>query len=446
MTVGRPTEPVLDRLAGFVASASVPPGPQPAARRTIANAACLVVGSARAPAVEAAASLVEGVGSAPQATILGRPGAVAVPYAAFVMGIAAHIEDFDDTHLRTIIHPGAPVPPAAIALAERFDLDTGQLAEAVAVGVEVMLRIGNGMSPSHFERGWHMTATLGHIGAAATGSRLLGLDGERTTQAIGLALQQAGGAQAVLGTMAKSFHPGRAAMDGCEAALLAAQDWSSPRPILEGSEGFAAQHSDAPDLDEMLVDLGEHWELETNAFKPYSCGIVAHPLIDAGIALREQIDDPEELGAVAVRANPWVLVAMGLEEPSHGLESKFSAYHAMAAGYLLGRAGPPEFSTEVALDPDVIAVRRRITIVADEEVPRDSAEVTATRRDGREHRLTVEHATGSVERPMTDEQLREKGRRELERTLDADRADELLEALFDTTARPVRDVVALATP
>jgi 2-methylcitrate dehydratase PrpD len=438
-------EPTLRHLATFVAESAVPPSAQHAARRTLANAACLVIGSATASAVEIATSVASSTGE-PRSTILGRRDVCATPAAAFVMGIAAHIEDFDDTHLRTIIHPGSPVPPAVLALGERLDRTTADITDALAVGVEVMLRVGNGMSPSHFERGWHVTATLGHIGAAAAGARLLGLDADRTVHAIGLALQQAGGVQAVLGTMAKSFHPGRAAMNGCEAALLAAAGWRGPTPILEGALGFAAAHSDEADLAEMLVDLGTSWELETNAFKPYSCGIVAHPLIDAGIALRDVVPDVADIRSIHVLANPWVLVAMGLKEPAHGLESKFSAYHAMAAGYLHGHAGPGEFTDEVALEPTLTALRRRITIAADERVPRDAAVVTVTDAAGDEHDLSVEHATGSVDRPMTDAQLREKGRRELERTLPADRAVALLDVLFSPDPHSVGRLVELATP
>lgn len=439
-------EPVLSELAAFVASAAVPEGPQHAARRTIANAACLMVGSANADAVRIAAGIVDQTGMPPSATILGRRSSAAIPWAAFVMGIAAHVEDFDDTHLRTIIHPGAPVPPAALAVAEWLDRDTIDLAEAVAVGVEVMLRIGNGMSPDHGERGWHMTATFGHIGAAAVCARLLGLDARRTAHAVRLALVQAGGIQAVLGTMAKSFHPGRAAMDGCEAALLARHGWRCSEVSLEGPDGYAAGHCTDPDFEEITVQLGSVWELEANAFKPYACGIVAHPLIDAGLELRRRVEDATSIASIEVDANPWVLIAMGLEEPQHGLQSKFSAYHAMAAGILYGRAGPQEFSDEVVLDPALVDLRRRIVITADDHIERDAAVVRATDVDGGRHDIRIDHATGSVERPMSDDQLRAKGRRELLRTLEAPQAGELLDVLFDRRAHPVRDLVRLATP
>lgn len=436
---------LLPELAEFVATADVPEAPRHAARRTVANAACLIVGSAASVAVDTAAAVVEQLATAERATVLGRRMRVSVPWAGFLMGIAAHIEDFDDTHLRTIIHPGAPVPPAALAVAEWLDRDTNELADAVAVGVEIMLRVGNAMCPDHFQRGWHLTATLGHVGSAAACARLLGLGARRTAHAVGLSLLQAGGVQAVLGTMVKSFHPGRAALNGAEAALLAAQGWQAPDGTLDGPDGYVLNHSSNPDLGEFTVGLGSHWELETNAFKPYSCGIVAHPMIDAGIALRDVFDDASAIATIEVDANPWVLVAMGLEEPRHGLESKFSAYHAMAAGFLHGSAGPPEFSDDVVLDRATIDLRRRITIVADEDVPRDAAVVRATGTDGRRHDLRIDHATGSVELPMTDAQLREKGRRELLRRLDAPTATRVLDLLYDRDAHPVRDLAHLTS-
>ena len=434
---------VMRELAGFVAEGDVPESALHAARRTVANATCLVIGSAGAPAVDQAAAMVDSLATPPRSPILGRDQRASVPWAAFVMGVAAHLEDFDDTHLRTIIHPGAPVPPAAIALGSNLGRDTVAVAVAVAVGVEAMLRLGNAICPQHFERGWHLTATMGPVGVAATAARLLELDAATTRHAMGLALVQAGGTQAVLGTMAKPFHPGRAALHGLEAANLAGQGLTLPSNVLEE---YAHAHSDTPDLSQVVVGLGSSWELESNAFKPYSCGIVAHPLIDGGIALRDRIPAAADIESIEVQANPWVLVAMGLEDPQHGLESKFSSYHAMAAGYLHGRAGPAEFSDELARDPELVALRRRIAITGDDRIPRDAAILAATDRSGRLHEIRIDHATGSIERPMTDDQLREKGRGELERRLSAAAAADLLDLLFDPGARQLDELTELATP
>lgn len=440
------SDPVLLSLASFVAEVEVGPEARHAARRTLANAVGLMVGAADADAVRIAASVVPPSGSDRRAVVPGRSGPVAAATAAFLGGIATHYEDFDDTHLRTVAHPGAAVPPAVLALAQAVGADWEVALDAVAVGVEAMLRVADGMSPDHLDRGWHVTPMTGHLGAAAGCARVLGLDARATAHAMGLALVIATGTQSVLGTMAKPFHPGRAARDGVEAALLAARDWEAPSGVLEGPDGFARSHSTDPDLGLMVGDLGARWELAANAFKPYACGIVAHPSIDAGIALRGLVPDPERLASVELEVNPFTLTAMGLEEPGPGLEGKFSVYHATAVGYLTGRAGPDEFTDARVLDPAVIAVRRRLRFIPSERIARDAVEVVARTVDGEEHRLSIAHATGSVDRPMTDIELHAKVVGEASRSLDEVAARSLADRLLDAGVVSLREVVALAIP
>lgn len=439
-------DPVLMTLAAFVADGAVDADARHAARRTLANAIGLMVGAAQADAVRIAAEVVLASPGAPEAAVPGRPERMSAGLAAFLGGIATHYEDFDDTHLRTVAHPGAAVPPAVLALAQAIDADWDRTLDAVAVGVEAMLRVGDGMSPDHLDRGWHVTATTGHLGAAAGCARLLGLDAETAAHAMGLALVIATGTQSVLGTMAKPFHPGRAARDGVEAALLAARGWQAPSGALEGPDGFAHAHSTSPDLPIMVEELGARWELASNAFKPYACGIVAHPSIDAGIALRSLVPDPDDVVSVELDVNPFTLTAMGLAEPGPGLEGKFSVHHATAVGYLVGRAGPDEFTDARVLDSAVIAIRQRLRFNPVERIARDAVDVVATARDGAVHRFSIEHATGSVDRPMTDEQLRAKAIAEMSRTLAEDAARILAGRLFADVDGAVRDVVALSTP
>ena len=440
------TDPTLMALATFVAEGVVDADARHAARRTLANAVGLMVGAADADAVRIAASVVLPHAGAPEALVPGRSDRMSAAAAAFLGGIATHYEDFDDTHLRTVAHPGAAVPPAVLALAQTLGSDWDATLDAVAVGVEAMLRVADGMSPDHLDRGWHVTATTGHLGAAAGCARLLGLDAATTAHAMGLALVTATGTQSVLGTMAKPFHPGRAARDGVEAALLASYGWTAPSGALEGPHGFAASLSADPDLAFMTSELGTRWELANNAFKPYACGIVAHPSIDAGIALRDLVPDPDDVESVELEVNPFTLTAMGLAEPGPGLEGKFSVHHGTAVGYLVGRAGPDEFTDARVLDPAVIAVRRRLRFIPSERIARDAVDVVATTRGGQVHRFGIEHATGSVDRPMTDAQLHAKIVAEAARTLGEAAARSLADRLFAAEAGDVHGVVELATP
>lgn len=423
---------VSRRLAQFAVDAtwdSLPQSGRHAGRRTFANAVCLAVGASRHPAVERLLSVLQSLETKPEAGLLGRPERIAATWAPLLNGLAMHVEDFDDTHLPTVIHPGAPIVPAALAAGELSGATGEQTLEAMIVGVEVTLRVGNGICPAHFERGWHVTGTTGHLGAAVAAGRLLGLDEDAMVVALGISATQAAGLQENIGTMTKAFHPGKAAADGVEAALLAREGFTGPREPIEGRRGFAEIAAPDPNYQVMTEDLGTNWEIEKNTFKPYACGIVSHPVIDAAIALRDRVDQGERIAEVEVRVNPVVLDVMGVEDPQEGLQSKFSVYHCFAVGFLDGAAGPAQFSDSRARDPEVVALRGRVNASPDPSIAKDEAWVSLKTESGREVEHYVEHATGSVEAPMTDEQLREKVRLVVIPSLGA-KAEEFVDCAF----------------
>jgi 2-methylcitrate dehydratase PrpD len=404
---------VTAELAAFAAGPLHPRPPEGvlhAGERTVANALPLAVAAAELPATRIALETAAELGNAPEATVLGSGRRLSPQWAAFVNGVAVHVEDFDDTHLETVIHPGAPVVPAALAMAERVGASGVEMLDAVLVGIEVALRVGIGVSPSHFDRGWHLTATTGHFGAAAAAGRLLGLDIVAMSNALGIVATQAAGVQAALGTMTKPFHPGKAAANGVEAALLAAAGFTGPLDGIEGRRGFAEVTSARLDLEAMVAGRGEVWHVTDNAFKPYACGIVSHAAIDAAIALRDAIADPATVEEIEVEVNPVVLDVMGVEDPLDGLQSKFSVYHCVAVGLIDGAAGPEQYSDARAVDPATRKLRAAVTVRLDPAIARDETKIAARTADGTIHRRHVEHATGSAERPMSDEELRAKAR------------------------------------
>lgn len=402
---------VTDELASFaseLAWSSVPESTRHAARRTFANVVGLAVGASRHVAVEATMRAFAGLGLAGQTSVLGRQERLAITWAPLVNGMAMHVEDFDDTHLRTVLHPGAPIVPAALAVGELRNSAGADVLNAVVVGMEIASRVGNGLSPGHSDRGWHVTGTMGHLGAAAAAGHLLGLSPARMRHALALAATQAAGHTEQLGSMTKSLHPGKAAADGVEAALLAEGGFTGPEGAIEGRRGLAALMAPSADLDEMVRDLGSVWETEENAFKPYSCGIVSHPVIDAAVVLRDRGVDPTNVHSVDLVVRPIVLDVMGWVEPDTGLRSKFSVYHCFAVGLLDGCAGPAQYSDERALSPEVVALRRKVTVALDASMPKDACTARVVLDDGTTHEVRIEHATGSLDQPMTDEQLRGK--------------------------------------
>ena len=191
------------------------------AHRTFANWVGCAIGPATHETVQAALAGVMELAPAPQASLLGRKEKVDIASAALLNGISSHTFDFDDTHLKTIIHPAGPVASSALALAEHLGRNGRELLDAMVLGIEVSCRVGNAVYPDHYDRGWHITGTTGMLGSAAACSRLLGLDAARTQMALGIAASQPIGLREQFGTMTKPFHPGGAARVGLMAALMA---------------------------------------------------------------------------------------------------------------------------------------------------------------------------------------------------------------------------------
>src|SRR6516164_7621270 len=229
------------RLARFILATrydDLPDAVRHEARRTLLNwVGCAIGGSREATVSNTIAALTPFIG-APQATVLGRSERADVLNAALINGISSHVLDFDDTHAENAIHPAAPVAPAILALAEYRPVSGRDFIDALVVGIETECRIGNAVSPAHYDVGWHITGTAGVFGAAAAAGKLLALDEQQMTWALGLAAVQPVGLQEMFGSMTKSFHPGRAAQNGLTAAFLAGKGFTSSEHGLEARSGW----------------------------------------------------------------------------------------------------------------------------------------------------------------------------------------------------------------
>ena len=261
----------------------------------------------------------------PAATVLGRKLKLGLLDAPLANGQMGHVLDYDDTHMGgVVLHTSSPVLAALFALAERAPVSGAQFMLAYAAGFEAGVRAGR-TAPGHHKGGWHLTGTLGSIAAGVAAGKLLGLDAQKLTYAMGIAATQAGGMQQNRGTMCKSLHAGKAASNGVLAALLAERGFDSTQEIIEGKKGFSRIYSDTAEPEHLTEGLGSGWLIESNGHKPYACGVVLHPLIDAVIAIRNRDKiDPAAVSEIALRVNPLVLSITGVVEPSTGLQSKFS--------------------------------------------------------------------------------------------------------------------------
>lgn len=414
--------------------------------RTFVNWVGCAVGGASHETVDAALRGLMPFSGKATSSILGRPEKMDALHAALLNGITSHVLDYDDTHLKTIIHPAGPVASAILALAETREISGYDFLTALILGIEVECRIGNCVYPDHYDRGWHITGTAGVFGAAAAAGKLLGLNKQQMRWAFGIAGTQSSGFREQFGTMTKSFHPGSAARNGLASALMAQAGFNSSERVLEAPRGFAVVMSDKQDWSEIIDGLGDTWEARLNSYKPFACGIVIHPAIDGCLQLREELRDRvKDIKGVHLTTHPLVLELTGKRGPQTGLESKFSVFHAAACALLRGDGAPTAFTDEVVKLPEIIALRDSITASADPAC--HSAEVTidVSFRDGSSHRKHVERAIGSREVPLTDEQISEKFRIQSELVIGEDATQKLLDICWASAALTRVDEIARAS-
>jgi len=440
------------RLASFVCNtgeSDLPATVRNHALRTVFNGFGTALGGSSDQVVVRLAESLSPYAGEGRATAIGQARSFDPPTAAFLNAAAINVFDFDDTHAGTIIHPTAPVLPVVLAIAETRKVSGSEMLLAFTLGVEVACRLGNAVSPQHYDRGWHITSTCGIFGAAAAAAKLLKLNEEQTLWAFGNAAAQASGLVETLGTMAKSVGVGGSARNGLLSALMAREGVEGPPAPIEGPRGFLKVCCDAPRPERIEDGLGSAWEILRNMFKPYPCGVVLNPVIDACLGARAARNvDAAKIARISVRGNPLLKARTDRPDAASGREAQVSAQHAIAVSLMRGTAGAADFSDGAARDPAVIALRGKVEeIVADPAVPVEAAYLTIRLNDGTSLEVAETNASGSLRRPMTDDALRAKFA-SLARygcpAIDAAPLARALWALPDTT--DVGPVLALARP
>ena len=423
-------EEVTRILARYVVESrfeSIPAATRHHATRTFVNWLGCAIGGSHHEGMDIALAALAPMAGAAQASVLGRSERLDILHAALLNGISSHMFDFDDTHLKTVIHPAGPVCSAILALAEHRPVSGEDFVHALVLGVEVECRIGNAVYPNHYDTGWHITGTAGVMGAAAACGKLLGLNEQQMVWALGIAATQSSGLREMFGTMCKPFHPGNAAKNGLMSALLAEKNFTSSNRGIEAPRGFAHVLSTKFDPAEIIDGLGKTFEIDLNTYKPFACGIVIHPIIDACVQLRNEHGlTGDEIESVLAKVHPLVLELTGKKTPQTGLEGKFSVYHSAAAGFIYGAAGEREYSDAVVRDAKVVALRDKVTAVVDATMHEDQTLVEVKLKDGRTLSKYVEAAIGSLKRPQTDADLEAKFRGLAEDVLPKAQVDKVL--------------------
>lgn len=377
------------------------------ARRALVDWLACALAGAHAPGTDALVRVAGRVGPG-TTTLAGRAERVSAPFAALVNGFASHVEDYDDTFNPggTTVHGSAPVWPVVFAAAQLAPVSGARALAAFTAGFETETRVGLAAGPEHYEAGWHVTGTTGHLGAAAAAANLFRLAPDVAAQAFGTAGTQAAGLKNVYGTDGKALHPGKAAMDGLLAALATAEGFSSSSDVLEGERGFLAVLAPAPKPDLLTEGLGRTWHLLANGYKAYPSGSLTHPTLDAIRALRARHGFPAgEVSEVEARVHPYAATVTGKVRPRTGLDAKFSLTHGAAVALVADRPGIEHFTDAGATDPVLAEMRERVTVVPEPTLTKRGAVVTVTTTDGRRFTETVTDNRGTPDNPLPDDDL-----------------------------------------
>ncbi len=402
-------------LARFVSElrfASLPAAVVHQAKRACIDYLGCALAGGQHPTIEQLVQGLQHLDEVGQTPLLGRNERLSRLSAALVSGQSGHVLDFDDTHMGgVILHASSPMLSAMLAHAHGRHISGERLLTGFVAGFETAIRLGQA-APAHHAGGWHLTGTLGTVAAAAACANLMALDPSQCLVALGLAASQAAGMQQNRGTSAKSLHAGKAASSGLLAAVLAERGFSASPEIFEGRKGFINIYSQSQQPEKLTEALGERWELLANGYKPYACGVVLHPSIDAMIAIAQQLGDqagaPGPVKSLTLMVCPDAIRITGVEKPGSGLMSKFSIRHAACVAFLDRAGGLAQFSDDAPMREDVQALSPLVQIQGLESLQRDQARAECVLDNGRRLSATVDHATGTHQNPLSDAQIAQK--------------------------------------
>ena len=416
---------MTERLAGFVVAtqpADLPPPVLDAAKYFTLD----WLGSAMAgTATETGRILLdhaEGQGSGPS-MVIGLEGKWNAQTAALTNGALSHIVEMDDLHRASVVHPGAVVIPAALAMAERQGASALDFLSAVALGYEVAIRIGEAVGKSHY-RLWHNTATCGIFGAAAAAGRLLNLEVEQMVWALGSAGTMAAGLWEFNtdGAMSKPLHAGRAASSGLLAADLAWHGFTGAQRILEGERGFFAAMSQDAEPQRVVAGLAPHmtnYKITGVSIKPHACCRHTHPAIDAALQIRAKIGlSGEQIAKVEVETYRAAVALTDKPEPMHPHAAKFSMQYCVASALHRGHVGLGDFEPSALMDPHLRALMGRVRLchnpaMEDRYPAAWPVRVKLMLRDGHTVVEDIDHPKGDPENALSWDELKAKFRRML---------------------------------
>jgi 2-methylcitrate dehydratase PrpD len=318
------------------------------------------------------------------ASLVGRTEKVLPSTAALINGAASHALDYDDVNFAMGGHPTVTVVPALLALGEQMGASGRLFVESFIAGYETSGRVGRLVAPSHYQKGFHVTGTVGSFAAAAAAGRMLGLDEAQLAVAFGIAATQAAGLKSNFGTMCKPLHAGTASEHGLRAARLAAKGFTARSDSLECDQGFASSQSDHLNADHALGEPPSGWHLRNNLFKYHAACYLTHAPIECAKEIRLRSNfPPERVKKIVLRLDAGADRVCNIESPRNGLEAKFSLRQTVAMALTgVDTASLGSYTEAVTQEPRIKALREKMTIDFRHEWAHSLAEMAIQLDDG----------------------------------------------------------------
>ncbi len=427
------------KIAEFAANLKYDQIPQPAveeAKKAVRDCLGVALAGSREEDAKICAEIARQESAKEEATVYGQRFKSSAIHAAFANGTAAHAMDFD--HSFTLMgQPTAPIIPATFALGEALGASGRQVLEAYAAGFEATGKLVFSLRNAT-QDGWHGPANLGVFGASVACSKLLGLNASQIQMSLGIAASMAGGVVANFGTMTKPLHVGLAARNGVTAAKLAKSGYTANGQAIEAGVGFLDMfYHESPIDSRPIEELGKTYALETDGIriKPYPCGGLTHPTIDATFELCAKhgitADMIESVQADVVKHTASRII---FKVPQNGIQGKFCMPYLLSRAIIDKKVGLDVFTDEAVRDQNILKLAEKIEMRLDPNLKASSpggrpCRVTIRLKNGQTHMLEKEHAKGSPDVPMTLEELRGKFTDCARQALDRDSADRARESI-----------------
>lgn len=403
-----------NRLAEYIASIKYEELPNEVVEFTklcILDYFSSAIAGAKTPPVSKIEELVDELGGNEQASLI-NGGMSSVTNAALLNGASSHIAEQDDIHKGSIIHAATVVIPAALAIAEWKNLTGKDLITAVVAGYEVCFRIGEAVTPSHYYY-WHNTATCGTFGSAAAVAKLLNLSEEQIVHAFGSAGTQAAGLWEFIedGAMSKQLHPGKSAMNGMIASLLAEKNFTGASKILEGKRGFFEAMSDEYDVSKITEGLGNEYKIMENSFKVHASCRHTHHTMDLLAELSKTNDiKMNDIEKIDVGTYQVAINITDNDEPETVYQGKFSLQYCTALAFVHQNGNLATFNEENLWDINTRELMKKVNIYVSSEVEKEypnkwGAEVTVQLKNGEKISLVTEYPKGDPENSVSKDEL-----------------------------------------